>query len=203
MKALLLLHAMLAGIEWRHHGLGMLQGYINPELRAHIFAPWLVHPTRKVDGRIHNHRYNIHSSVLTGGLVDRTYRIARAGDGSGNHFTTAMGRYVFGAASESGQDDIQKVETVRTWSERQRHINPGDTYFIPKWEYHESLPYYGPFGVVVTLVYRSEIERDKFASVLAHDRPCPGMVKDMDPELVERSVKAARSALMELLEMKP
>ncbi len=64
---------LLDSIQWRHHGLGMLQGYItenyNPEIRLHIWSPLLVKPGIETNGDIHDHRFDMVSHVLYGEIA--------------------------------------------------------------------------------------------------------------------------------------
>jgi hypothetical protein len=68
LKALTL--ALYPSLQWRHHGIGVLQGYVTedtePEIRIHIWAPELVLPNMDKSGDIHDHRFNLVSHVLCG-----------------------------------------------------------------------------------------------------------------------------------------
>lgn len=56
----------IPSLHWRHNGLGLLQGFIRePELRVHVWHPSLI--TKQAQySKIHDHRFNLVSSVLLG-----------------------------------------------------------------------------------------------------------------------------------------
>lgn len=72
-----LVAALIPHLEWRHHGIGCLQAYVRedaePEVRVHIWHPALVRPGIRESGDIHDHRFDLESTVLVGHLVEETY----------------------------------------------------------------------------------------------------------------------------------
>ena len=60
-------------LEWRHHGIGVLQGYVvegkEPEVRLHVWDRALVKPGMDVSGDIHDHRFDLVSHVLCGAVA--------------------------------------------------------------------------------------------------------------------------------------
>lgn len=64
--------AVLPSLSWRHHGIGALQGYVSEgndvEVRIHIWSPRLVKPGMEASGAIHDHRFDMVSHVLAGGV---------------------------------------------------------------------------------------------------------------------------------------
>lgn len=67
----------LRSVHWRHHGAGMLQAYLAPGLRAHIWHRSLRLPGAAV---IHDHRFNLQSTVLLGRLNNKeVWADSRAG----------------------------------------------------------------------------------------------------------------------------
>lgn len=61
--------------RWRHHGIGLLQAYVEendagPEYRVHIWHPSLRLPDMEDSGLIHNHRFELESNVLSGAMRD-------------------------------------------------------------------------------------------------------------------------------------
>lgn len=65
------------GLQWRHHGIGALQAYVRenvePEIRIHVWDPRLVRPGIYDSGSIHDHRFDLESTVLVGALHEREY----------------------------------------------------------------------------------------------------------------------------------
>ena|ERR1700685_2369023 len=64
--------ALFPSMKWRHHGIGVLQGYVienvNPEIRLHIWDPKLLKPGMDISGDIHDHRFSFRSHVLCGSV---------------------------------------------------------------------------------------------------------------------------------------
>lgn len=66
--------------NWRHHGIGVLQSYIRenppagPEIRLHVWHPALVRPGIAESGNVHDHRFDLVSTVLVGELHETVYR---------------------------------------------------------------------------------------------------------------------------------
>ena len=64
----------LKALTWRHHGLGMLQGELDEELRIHIWHPDLIR-LPKGYRRVHDHRFRITSAVVLGLIVDQSWKV--------------------------------------------------------------------------------------------------------------------------------
>jgi hypothetical protein len=58
------------GMKWRHHGIGVLQGYLSedaePEVRVHVWSRRLLKPGMDISGDAHDHRFDMVSHVLCG-----------------------------------------------------------------------------------------------------------------------------------------
>jgi len=73
-------------LEWRHHGIGLLQAYVvqaggggGSEYRIHVWHPEL----RFVDedsGMIHDHRFALESQVLLGAIYDTEIELRQIGE---------------------------------------------------------------------------------------------------------------------------
>jgi hypothetical protein len=57
-------------LEWRHHGLGMLQAELSETLRIHIWHPRLVSDGMVWPRCVHDHRFDIVSAVVYGAVLD-------------------------------------------------------------------------------------------------------------------------------------
>ena len=68
-----LVERLLPSLEWRHHGIGVLQGYVredaDPEIRVHIWSRDLARPGMEASGDVHDHRCDLVSHVLVGRVV--------------------------------------------------------------------------------------------------------------------------------------
>lgn len=68
-------------IEWRHHGIGVLQGYLHEgdsETRLHVWHPSLVIPGFTAEnGLVHDHRFGFTSYVLHGAILNEEYTFSR------------------------------------------------------------------------------------------------------------------------------
>lgn len=62
-------------LEWRHHGLGMLQAELSETLRIHIWHPKLVSPGMAWPRCVHDHRFDIESAVVIGEIIDVPCRV--------------------------------------------------------------------------------------------------------------------------------
>lgn len=71
-------HAMLnPRLEWRHHGIGLLQAYLHEgedETRIHIWHPQLVlGEFNDENGLVHDHRFGFKSVILLGNLYNEIF----------------------------------------------------------------------------------------------------------------------------------
>lgn len=117
------------GLVWRHHGIGTLQAYLrehaDPEIRVHIWSPRLVRPGIVGHGNAHDHRFNLTSHVLVGGLRDTRYALTAdiGGDwsvrtveharsaGAGRNFDGEHGSAIYHAFVERNVTEIRAGES--------------------------------------------------------------------------------------------
>lgn len=80
----LALHAAgkLARMQWRHHGLGMLQAEFDDELRIHLWYPNLRVLPRGLR-EVHDHRFDLESTIIVGSIIDTQYDVIQVADHSG------------------------------------------------------------------------------------------------------------------------
>lgn len=57
-------------LHWRHHGLGMLQAEFSDTLRIHIWHPKLVSEGMAWPRCVHDHRFDLTSTVVLGEIID-------------------------------------------------------------------------------------------------------------------------------------
>ena len=67
--------------RYRHHGIGVLQGYVlessppEAEYRIHVWHPKLRLPEMDDSGLIHDHRFNLESTVIFGKVIHTVYEL--------------------------------------------------------------------------------------------------------------------------------
>ncbi len=57
-------------LAWRHNGVGLLQAYLDDDTRVHVWHLKLLVPGMTNSGAMHDHRFDLHSTVLAGTLVN-------------------------------------------------------------------------------------------------------------------------------------
>lgn len=71
-------------IQWRHHGVGMIQAYVDEgrsrETRLHVHHPMLRYDDIVEHGDIHDHRFDFTSAVLTGQLNHMVFDVEGPGE---------------------------------------------------------------------------------------------------------------------------
>ena len=80
-----LVRGLIDKVEFRHHGIGVLQGYVvenaDPEIRIHIWSPKLLKPGIDESGDIHDHRFDMISHVMLGKICHEQLHERRDPDG--------------------------------------------------------------------------------------------------------------------------
>jgi hypothetical protein len=150
--------SLFPSMSWRHHGIGVLQGYvvenIEPEVRLHVWAPELVKPGMDVSGDIHDHRFDLVSHVLAGAVGHQ--EIFPIEDPSGNW---AMLKLTHArAAKETGYHGPTEALPGRFRTTRDSMvIYAGHSYRFPRGRFHRSpvLP-----GIAVTCVEKHNQSTD-------------------------------------------
>ena len=137
MRALALL--WLDKVEWRHHGIGVLQGYVRensePEIRLHIWSKLLLKPGMDLSGDIHDHRFDMVSHVLSG-FVEHEEIIENA-DPDGDHAIMALTHAR--AAADTQYHGPTTPLPGRFRVRRARHIiDQGYSYSLPSQNFHHS-----------------------------------------------------------------
>lgn len=159
----------LLDIEFRHHGLGMLQGYLDKNTRIHIWHPglcsdWTQEPFRAV----HDHRYDLRSEVLVGSLIDVSYEVIPYGSWdvscmavpSNEWKTTHLWEIVNAKAQRGLSDDMiaQDKGAVLVRETGRRAYSKGDSYTIPRRAFHTTIVDRAMDYPTVTLVTRSQLD---------------------------------------------
>lgn len=192
MRALAL--ALFPSMSWRHHGIGVIQGYVcenvEPEVRLHVWAPELVKPGMDVSGDIHDHRFDMVSHVLTGtvGHEEIFPHEDEGGDWSMLKLTHARAakKTAFHCPTETlvGRFSVSRASMA---------IGEGHSYRFPRGKFHRSpvLP-----GVAVTCVEKHNQSSDA-ARILhpVHEPPVMAFGHEMDWAVIGPVLKRASEAL--------
>lgn len=149
-------------LKWRHHGAGMIQAYLTPRLRIHIWHPTLVLPGMEHSGAIHDHRFDLMSTVLLGSLTNREldfHPSSQPWNQRDCRMDSLYEVYTVECASSGKRDDPVKLsDKARPLFYKDVFIPEGSRYFFPKKAFHQSIPISEGLaldeGYVVTLVHK-------------------------------------------------
>lgn len=195
--------AAMPHLKWRYNGLGVLQAYLQEgaadELRVHVWHPSLEKPGIRHSGKIHDHRFDLRSTVLLGSIGHVEYELSSRVDGAWQTHDVVNARKamsdetVYKGGMFDGQVDATGqyfAAQTTPWTFRER-----DVYTYPKGCFHESYV----SGLAVTLV-RKLHQEDRKARILA-PRDCEVTHAFADPKpesewvpLVELAVKQLRDS---------
>lgn len=151
---------------WRHHGNGLLQRYVREgssrEMRIHIWHPDLLINGMEQSGQIHDHRFDLQSTVLIGSI--RHSELALSIDPAGEWM-----RYsVVNARQGVTPEPIPDPSGVRYSATFKHHrFPPRMTYTFPRRYFHRSQV----DEPAVTLVIKSDADGDPAWILGPHDAP--------------------------------
>lgn len=189
---------ILPGLEWRWHGIGVLQAYLyaglSVEERVHIWSPELILPGMVESGNAHDHRFDMASTVVTGQLLHTEWQEHR--DDAGDHET-----YDFVHARL--QTDENRA-AMRPTGERffvsklDIPLATGDYYEFERGAFHSSMPL---TDVVVTVIQkRRQLETKARVIAPVNTRPVPAFSADISKEMLEATIGRAIASLQQVLE---
>jgi len=207
----MLVASVVDQLQWRWHGIGVLQAYINPaavgdggklappserdrELRVHIWSPRFILDGIAESGSVHDHRFNLVSTVLVGQLLHTEYRAIP--DPAGEHdiwdFISARHH------TDANRADMRALHQPHCIEFKPLTITAGQRYTFERGQFHSSRPL---TDVVVSLVEKRDQVKTR-ARVLApiDSNPVPAFGYDND-ELGKRGpaslIAEARRLLLE------
>jgi hypothetical protein len=187
--------ALFPQLTWRHHGIGVLQGYVvenvAPEVRLHVWAPELLKPGMDVSGDVHDHRFDMISHVLVGAVGHE--EICEQPDEFGDWKMYAL-THARAAEDTAYHGPTTPLAGHFTVSRESLVIPAGYTYRFPRGKFHRS-PLSG--GVTVTCVEKHN-QSDSPARVL-HPVAVPPVMAfghEVNLELVGRVLIRAQEALV-------
>jgi hypothetical protein len=137
-------HAILSPkLQWRHHGIGVMQAYLHEgdhETRVHIWHPHLVLPQfTPENGLVHDHRFGFTSFVMLGAIYDEEWDLEEDNGGEWQVHTTQNARSFreqhgeqYGAHTDINPEDARRYTVRRTGQWHQQ----GKSYDIEAREFH-------------------------------------------------------------------
>lgn len=155
-------------LQFRHHGLGMLQSQPFPDgSRIHFWHPDLIDPT--LEAPIHTHRWDLTSQIKHGKITDELITLKPAVDG----------KYVEQYTANSSNLNPPTLDNAQRYniSSVFRQYKTGETYSVARGAYH----YTHIEAPTITIVQRKGI--GGFSKVLApiHVMPRNGVsLQDRD-----------------------
>ena len=168
--------ALLPTRQWRRHGIGLLQGYVREgddhEVRLHVWHPALIRPGIVDHGDVHDHRFELRSVVLAGGIRHEEFLVEDDPEGEWDvHQVTHARQNPEGAFRERIHSAVpgplaptaQHVRVYRVPFD----FAEGSRYRFPRGGFHRT----SVDGLAVTLVTKTD-QIDAGARILArHGSP--------------------------------
>lgn len=197
-----LVRSLIDRIEFRHHGIGVLQGYVcenvEPEIRIHIWSPKLLKPGIDVSGDCHDHRFDMVSHVLQGAIVHESWIPTAAENGDHEMLTLTHAR----AAADTAYHGPTSPLPGRFKVARQEFIiHAGNSYSFPAKKFHRSpfsYPFAGGHGseIAVTCVEKhNQLEDPARLLYPIASPPVMAFGHRPDPELIRSIVAEAKEKL--------
>lgn len=141
-------------VPFRHHGIGVLQAYLNDHERVHVWHPQLELPGMQESGGIHDHRFSMQSHVLVGELHHDEYRLVADERGPWRLYEVVHAKI---AEREGYPEPTMERGKVRyTATVHPMTIGAGCAYTFEKRLFHRS--WAEERGPVVTLVHKAAQE---------------------------------------------
>lgn len=185
-------------LEWRHHGIGVLQGYllegVEPEVRVHVWSKRLLKPGMDISGDAHNHRFDMVSHVLAGTIAHEVLLPIEAPDGDHRMLALTHARAAAENRFHGPTEELPGAFLVRG---AMLHIRAGYKYTFPALYFHRSPLTGRDDDVAVTVVEKHRQRDDVRARILypATHPPVMAFGHDMDGELVASVLTQAKEAL--------
>lgn len=188
--------SLFPAMSWRHHGIGVLQGYvaedIEPEIRLHVWSRRLLKPGMDVSGDIHDHRFDLVSHVLCGAVGHEEILPLQQDDGEWSMLSLTHAR----AAKDTGYHGPTSPLPGRFHVRRVPYVIPaGHTYRFPAGAFHRS-PLVSCAGATVTVVEKHS-QSDAAARILYPTATPPLMAfgHEMDWAVIGPVLEQAGEAL--------
>lgn len=190
-------------LDWRYNGLGVLQAYLREgatdELRVHVWHPDLEKPGIRYSGSIHDHRFDLRSTVLLGSIGHIEYALTANPDGQWESHEVVNARKAMsdGSVYKAGYFDGQ-VDSCSEFFDVMMNglrFGAGQSYRYPKFQFHETRL----DGLCVTLVRKSNQEERKARILSPRGYEVTHAFAEPLPETAWRGLlEVARSQLLQL-----
>jgi hypothetical protein len=186
---------LLPALEWRWHGIGLLQAYVcegERELRVHVWAPRLMLDGIATSGNAHNHRFRLRSTVLTGVLRHTEWHLSPDSRGDHDLWDFPHARL----QTEETRASMRQLGQPCSVFKLPALIGAGEVYEFERGAYHSSEPL---TDVVVTLVEKlDQVEESARVVAPLHTPPVPAFggddLDERDPTaLLERAAFLLRA----------
>lgn len=195
-------------IPYRHHGIGVLQGYVleseppAPEYRVHVWHPELRMPDMLDSGLMHDHRFDLDSTVLVGRMIHTVFVLEPSARGSHQVWNVMNARQVVGHSDAFKSKPLLELESEQRYNLGPPHtqrLGPGDSYRFLARRFHRS----DVDGLTVTVCVKKN-QREVPARILArvghepkhgftHEPVARRVVLDILGEAHDRLVRTARA----------
>lgn len=189
-----LVKSVFPTLHWRHHGIGLLQGYVvedtEPEVRVHVWAQELVKPGMTDSGNIHDHRFDLVSHVLHGVIGHDIINPVLDENGTWSLLQLTHAR----AAKESGyHGPTTPIPGLYSIHQESMMIPAGRTYYFPAGRFHKSTV----IGDVTITCVEKHNQSDASARILFPKDTPPVMAfgHEIDWALIGPVLQRAYSAL--------
>lgn len=187
----------LDSLNWRHHGIGCLQGYISedcePEIRIHIWSPRLLKPGMDLSGDAHDHRFDMVSHVLAGHVAHQEMIAEKVPDGDHKMLILTNAR----AAKENNyHGPTTAVDGLFSVKRQDYTIAMGQSYRFRAYTFHRSPMPTDPNHIAVTCI--EKYRQQKIMAQLLYPaavEPVMAFGHDIDKDLCRDIVAQAKAAL--------
>lgn len=158
----------LMALEWRHHGLGMLQAELSADVRVHVWHPELRVLVYGDYRDVHDHRFTLLSYVAAGEIHDVPFDVVSLGYGKhgpvGLDDRPMASVYEIAHAKEQkeGESVSRYIGAARVRPGEAIRLGSGSVYGVRRRKFHTTRAY----ALAVTVVHRSDFD-DAPARVLA------------------------------------
>jgi hypothetical protein len=188
---------LIPWMKWRHHGIGVLQGYLNeeadPEIRIHIWSKKLLKAGIDLSGDIHDHRFEMISHVLCGTVAHEEIEPFEDLQGEWGMMKLTHAR----AASDTNYHGPTEELPERYGVLRNlMMITAGNSYSFPSRHFHRS-PLFGELDDVAVTVIEKHRQQNYSARILypLGSPPVMAFGHRMDEKLVDDVLAEAMKAL--------
>lgn len=199
MRALVL--QAMGEMKWRHHGIGVLQGYLSegtdPEVRVHVWSRRLLKSGMDISGDAHDHRFDMVSHVLCGTIAHEELTPIYSNE-KGDHRMLLL-THARAAADNKFHGPTEEIGGAFRVLRNMLKIEAGYSYTFPALHFHRS-PLPGELdAVAVTVVEKHRQQADVRARILypAAHPPVMAFGHDLDQQLVDSVLARAKAELID------